>query len=59
LQYNEIQESPEIQKAREEFANASESEKGRKLVNLNRLILEVAYPLKCPKTAATGSEAGA
>ena len=39
----------EISEAREAFEAASGSEKTQALIKLNRLILEQAYPLKCPK----------
>ena len=48
LKYD-IKKTPEIKEAKEAFENASEAEKAHALIKLNRLILEQAYPLKCPK----------
>ena len=48
LQY-EIQETPEIKQAKEAFEGAPEPEKKQQMMKLNRLILEQAYPFKCPK----------
>jgi len=48
LKYD-IQVTEEIKEAREAFEAAAGAEKIQKLIKLNRLILEQAYPLKCPK----------
>ncbi|MBF0489274.1 MAG: hypothetical protein HQL15_01470 [Candidatus Omnitrophica bacterium] len=55
LQYS-IEETPEIQEAREAFETASDKDKTQKLIKLNRLTLERAYPLKCPKNQILESE---
>ena len=48
----DIQDAAEITGAREGLDSASQEEKAERAVHLNRLILEAAYPLKCPKTQA-------
>ena len=48
LKYD-IQETSEIKEAKEAFDGAEGEEKVQELIKLNRLILEQAYPLKCPK----------
>jgi len=48
LKYD-IQETPEICQAKEAFEGSAGEEKIQQLIKLNRLILEQAYPLKCPK----------
>ena len=48
LKYD-IQETSEIKEAKEVFEGAEGEEKVQELIKLNRLILEQAYPLKCPK----------
>ena len=51
LKYD-IQETPEIEEAYEAYETAEGSQRIQKLIQLNRLILEQAYPLKCPKIQA-------
>jgi len=51
LKYD-IQETPEIAGAKEVFEKAEGAGKTQALIRLNRLILEQAYPLKCPKIPA-------
>ncbi len=52
LKYD-IKETKEIKEAKAAFEAALEVEKTECMIKLNRLILEQAYPLKCPKLPIT------